>query len=62
MLETPVIGFHMWDLYLLFRLFLGGTLTVMTWEIVDRIFDVYFAVVSAYTDDFGGPYLFIDLV
>lgn len=61
-LETPVIGFHKWDLYLLFRLFLGGTLAVMTWEIVDRIFDVYFAVVSAYTDDFGSPVLFIDLV
>ncbi|KAI7884539.1 hypothetical protein K492DRAFT_183185 [Lichtheimia hyalospora FSU 10163] len=44
MLETPVIGLNWFDLYLFFRLFLGGTLAVMTWEIVDRIFDTFFAV------------------
>lgn len=50
MLETPVIGLSRWDLYLFFRVFLGGSLAVMTWEIVDRIYDVVFAVVSAYSN------------
>ncbi|KAJ8655807.1 hypothetical protein O0I10_008471 [Lichtheimia ornata] len=49
MLETPVIGLSRWDLYLFFRVFLGGSLAVMTWEIVDRIYDVVFAVCEPIT-------------
>ena len=57
-----MIGLNWFDLYLFFRLFLGGTLAVMTWEIVDRIFDTFFAVVCAYTDGFDNVDLLIDLI
>ncbi|KAI8140104.1 nucleoporin protein Ndc1-Nup [Fennellomyces sp. T-0311] len=44
MLDTPVIRFSWYDLYLFTRMFLGGCLTIITWRMSDRVLDVYFAV------------------
>ncbi|KAI9321067.1 nucleoporin protein Ndc1-Nup [Dichotomocladium elegans] len=51
-LDTPVIGFSWHDLYLFTRVFLGGFLAVLSWEMIDQIYNAFFAVTEAITPPF----------
>ncbi|KAG0187032.1 Nucleoporin NDC1 [Apophysomyces sp. BC1034] len=43
-LISPVIGFRWVDLYLFVRLIMAGWLATFCWEIMDRVFDVFFSM------------------
>ncbi|KAF7727285.1 hypothetical protein EC973_007801 [Apophysomyces ossiformis] len=43
-LASPVIGFRWVDMYLFIRLVMAGSLATFCWEIMDRIFDVFYSM------------------
>ncbi|KAM3578837.1 hypothetical protein VKS41_008632 [Umbelopsis sp. WA50703] len=41
MLDTPIVSFGWFNLYLFFKLFLSGFLTTFSWELFDQLYDIY---------------------
>ncbi|KAG2216646.1 hypothetical protein INT45_010786 [Circinella minor] len=55
-LYAPVVRFSWYDLIMLTRMYLGGCIAMISWNMGDRVLDVYFAVQEVITNDYKNAY------
>lgn len=41
MLDSPIVSFGWFNLYLFLQLFLSGFLTTFSWELFDQLYDIF---------------------
>jgi hypothetical protein len=46
MLDSPIVSFGWFNLYLFLQLFLSGFLTTFSWELFDQLYDIFLTQVS----------------
>ncbi|KAI9304927.1 nucleoporin protein Ndc1-Nup [Cunninghamella echinulata] len=49
LLATPVIGFRWYDVYLLLRVWLSGIYVTLGFEMMDRVFDIYYGIIPHFS-------------
>ncbi|CAO3669194.1 unnamed protein product [Umbelopsis vinacea] len=50
MLDSPIVSFGWFNLYLFLQLFLSGFLTTFSWELFDQLYDIFLTQAVAYSE------------